>query len=133
VTTSTASRTRLFTAAEWTGVLTGPTAWTIHLWFNYGLEEFVACAPGARGRVDFLGIETRVWVLVSNAALAAVVLAVGLFCVARYRRLRREDTTTGRRAEWMALSGILLNALFLLVIVAGLAPGVVLESCARSP
>ena len=121
------------TLAEWAGVLTGPAAWTLHLWFNYGLEEFLACVPGAQGRPTFLGLDVRWWVVASNTLLAAVTLAVGLFSVARYRRLRGRDTSRGGRAEWMALAGVALSALFFVVIAAGLAPAAILGVCTRSP
>ena len=136
MTTTAGTRPRLVAAAEWAGVLTGPAAWTIHLWFNYGLEEFLACQPGALGSAGgpaFLGIEDRWWIIGSNVVLAALTLAAGLMSLARYRRLRSYDPTPGRRAEWMALSGVMLSALFFIVIVLGVAPAVILQPCTRSP
>ena len=133
MTAITASRPRTETLAEWAGVLTGPAAWTLHLWFNYGLEEFLACVPGAHGRPTFLGLGVRSWVVASNTVLAAATLAAGLFALARYRRLRGQDPSPGRRAEWMALAGVVLSALFFVVVAAGLAPAAILDACTRSP
>jgi hypothetical protein len=124
---------RLDTVVEWAGVLAGPAAWTLHVWFNYGLEEFLACAPGAHGSPELLGLNVRVWVVLSNLVLAGATLGAGLLCLARYRRLRSIDSSPGRVTEWMALAGILLNALFLLVILAGLAPAAILDACVKTP
>jgi hypothetical protein len=133
MTTSTADRPQTSTLAAWAGIITGPGAWTLHLWFNYGLEEFLACTPGAGGSQQFLGLDVRWWVGGSNAALAAATLVAGLFALARYRRLRGRDDTPGRRAEWMALCGVMTSVLFFVIIVAGLAPAAILEACRRSP
>jgi hypothetical protein len=124
---------RLDTVVEWATVLAGPGAWTLHLWFNYALEEFLACVPAAHGRPELLGLDVRAWVVVSNLVLAAVTLGALLLSLARYRRLRSTDHSPGGVSAWMALAGILLNALFLLVIVAGVAPAAILEPCVKVP
>jgi hypothetical protein len=130
---TTTSGTHTSSLPAWIGVLTGPAAWTVHLWFNYGLGEFLACTPAAQGRPEFLGIDVRVWVVASNAVLAAVTLAAALWSLARYRRLRATDPTPGRWTAWMALAAVMLNALFVIVIASGIAPGVILDACTRSP
>ena len=118
---------------EWAAAFTGPAAWSLHLLFNYGLEEFVTCAPGAHGSPTFLGLEVRQWVVLSNVVLAALTLGAGLLSLARYRRLRERDPSPGRVEEWMALAGIVLSALFFVVIAAGIAPAAILDACVQSP
>jgi hypothetical protein len=118
---------------EWAAAFTGPAAWSLHLLFNYGLEEFVTCAPGAHGSPTFLGLEVRQWVVLSNVVLAALTLGAGLLSLARYRRLRERDPSPGRVEEWMALAGIVLSALFFVIIAAGIAPAAILDACVQSP
>lgn len=131
--TTMARASRLDAVAEWAGTFTGPVAWGLHLSFNYGLEEFLACAPGAHGSPELLGLDVRTWVVLSNLVLAAATLGAGLLSLARYRRLRVMDPSPGRVHEWMALVGIILSALFLLIILAGLAPAAILQPCVRVP
>ncbi|HEY8200882.1 MAG TPA: hypothetical protein VII47_05985 [Actinomycetota bacterium] len=133
MTTAAATRPRSDVLAEWAGAFTGPVAWALHLGFNYALEEFLACAPGAHGSPIFLGLGVRQWVVASNVVLAAITLGAGLLSLARYRRLRGRDPSPGRVEEWMALAGIVLSALFFVIIAAGIAPAAILDACVQSP
>lgn len=120
----------------WFGVLTGPLLWFVQLNVNYQWEEVLACSPSATDRGVVLGIGVRTWVVLVNVAVTAVVvlaLAVSLRC---HRRLAPVDagavrTTEHRRdtARWMALAGIVNSVLFLLLIVVGFAPAVILKTC----
>ena len=133
MTTTGATRPLSDVLAEWGLAFTGPVAWSLHLGFNYGLEEFLACAPGVHGSPTFLSLGVRQWVVGSNIVLAAITLGAGLLSLARYRRLRRMDPSPGRVEAWMALAGIVLSALFFVIIAAGIFPAAILDACVQSP
>jgi hypothetical protein len=130
---TTGTRPKASTLPAWVGVIVGPGAWTLHMWFNYGLEEFLTCTQGVGFTEELLGLGVTWWVAGSNAVLAAATLLAGLYSLARYRRLRGNDPTPGRRDEWMALCGVMVSVLFFIIIVAGIAPAVILDACASSP
>ena len=115
----------------WVGVLTGPAAWSLQVLINYNLEE-IACAPAAQGSRDIWGIGVETWVLGVDALLAAATIAAAaaaLHCL----RSGGDDASTGNRARWMALVGVMTSALFLIVIMSGFAPPFVLDVCEITP
>ena len=115
----------------WIGVLTGPAAWSLQVLINYNLEEIV-CGPAAQGSRDIWGIGVETWILAVDAVLAASTLVaalVSLHCL----RSTRADASTGGRAHWMALVGVMSSVLFLIVIVSGFAPPFFLEVCEATP
>ncbi|GAC1364236.1 MAG: hypothetical protein NVSMB32_06590 [Actinomycetota bacterium] len=102
---------------QWIEVLTPPGVWSVWFLANYNLAESLACSPGA---IRFLVPPGMQPVILLNTALAAALtILTGLLSLRDYRRVRASDATTGRRASWMALSGVMLSALFLLIIVGG--------------
>jgi hypothetical protein len=137
----------------WFGVLAAPILWAVQLGINYQWEEFFACSPSVTHRGVVLGIDVRSWVLIVNvvvtagalAALAtsircwrrtSVVPVVGVSTAAGGSRRRGQGDTPcppgeHRRdtAHWMALAGIANSVLFLLMIVAGFGPAVILKTC----
>jgi hypothetical protein len=124
----------------WFGVLAGPLLWFGQLGVNYQWEEFLACSPSNthhRGLV--LGLDVRVWVLLVNAAVTLMVLAALATSIRCWRRTSIVpaggiSTTEHRRdvAHWMALAGMANSILFLLFIVAGFGPAVILRRCQTS-
>jgi hypothetical protein len=118
----------------WFGVLAAPLAWTAQVIIAPDLAE-ILCYPGAAGsgRGNVWGIGLEVF-LVGVTAVATAVAALGVaVSVACWRRLlASDDATPARRATWMALSGILVSALFLIAIMVGFIPMVFLESCTPS-
>jgi hypothetical protein len=137
----------------WFGVLAGPILWATQLSVNYQWEEVLACSPSATHRGAVVGIDVRTWVLIVNlvvtaGTLVALVTAVrcyrrtavvpvgGVSTVAGGSRRRGQGDTpcppgTHRRdtAHWMALAGIANSLLFLLFIVTGFGPAVILKTC----
>jgi len=62
-------------------------------------------------------------------ANAVVAGAVSYHC---WRRLHDQDPTTGRRASWLAIAGMMSSGLFFLMIAASYLPLVFLAPC-RQP
>jgi hypothetical protein len=111
------TRQRRHVVLQWVEVLTPPGVWSVWFLVNYNLAESLACSPGA---IRFLMPPGMQSVILLGTALAAVVTALtGVLSFRDYRRVRSSDTSTGRRASWMALSGVTLSAFFLLILVAG--------------
>jgi len=120
----------------WFGVLAGPILWFVQLNVNYQWEEFEACSPSATHRGAVLGLGVRTLIVVVNTVVAAVVLVALAGAVRCYRRTAVVEAggvrTTERMrdiAHWMALAGIVNSVLFLLLIVVGYAPAIILEPC----
>jgi hypothetical protein len=120
----------------WFGVLAGPILWFAQLNINYQWEEFLACSPSATHHGEVLGLDVRTWVVIVNLVVTAVTLLALLVAVRCYRRTAAVavggvTTTTHHRdmAHWMALAGIVNSILFLLLIVTGFGPAVILKTC----
>jgi hypothetical protein len=118
----------------WIAVLTGPTAWLLHLSINYSLEEWFACSPATQTRGQILGIGVDTVALLVNAVLVVATIVAGLIAVSCWRKLR--STREGNditRPGWMALAGIMNSVLYLIIIVLGFAPPLILGVCEVTP
>lgn len=118
--------------ALWFGALGAPLAWFAMLYVNYGLEEVIACSPGARPMGEIWGLGLRPFVLLVNGGLFAVAVAALLVSVVWYRRLR-DDASVGRVGRWMALAGIINSVTFGLVLAVGFVPPLILGTCRVTP
>jgi hypothetical protein len=111
-------------AALWAGLLTGPVVWFALLETNYVLS-YVACE------------RRQTWML--HAAIAVAVLLVALSGWLAWGAGPAEDDqrrsppvtrdTSESRARWMSISGVVVSAWFILVILAMEIPIVVLRTC----
>jgi hypothetical protein len=118
--------------ALWFGVLGSPLAWGGHLLFNYLLEEWFACSPSATEPGHVLGFTVDTVSVVINTAMVVVATAAGLTALSCWRRLRAAtDGDTHDRAVWMSVCGIIEATLFVPMILAGYAPPLILDTCAR--
>ncbi|HVW33276.1 MAG TPA: hypothetical protein VHL53_12105 [Acidimicrobiia bacterium] len=122
--------------ALWFPVLAGPILWFAQLNINYQWEEVEACSPSATHSGEVLGIAVRSWVMIVNVVVAAVTLAALALAVRCWRRtsvvpVGGISTTEHRRdtAHWMALAGMVNSVLFLLLIVGGFGPALILKTC----
>jgi hypothetical protein len=103
----------------WAGILVGPIAWAIQLGVDWYLAEVVACAPGVSVPGTVGGASLHLVTAVLNAVLLLATIASGWSARGCLVSIRRgTDDTPGRRAEWMARSGILLSITFSLLISA---------------
>lgn len=109
-------------ALRWFGLLGGAFAWLAHLLLAYAIAEF-GCA-GVEHPPTFLGVTAIAWALL---ILTAVLLLVALASAAAARRSMRRppDPAPPPCAEaerLMARAGLILDALFCLIILAQAVP-----------
>jgi hypothetical protein len=109
---------------QWMGVLAGPVAWGVHMQTNYSLVSWV-CRNG--GEI-FLHVVT---------ILALVITALGAFAAWRgWQDGAAEEAETdggGRlsRARFMGALGLLVSAMFFLLIIAQAIPSFMFQACQR--
>lgn len=117
-------------ARLWFGVLTGPIAWSLQLGVDWFLAEVVACSP----HTDPMGEIGSVPLYAVTASLNAVLLAAtAIALVVSWRDLQRirqrGDETTGRRAEWMARTGVINSSVFAVIIAASYVSIAITRGC----
>jgi hypothetical protein len=117
----------------WFAVLGAPLAWITHLAVSYSLEEWFACAPSTSERGQILGLDVRSMALIITAALALVALAAGFVAFSCLRKISAAGEIGNPRPRWMAIAGIMNSILYLFIIVVGVAPPLILNTCQRSP
>jgi hypothetical protein len=120
-------------AALWFAVLGAPLAWITHLAVSYSLEEWFACSPSNSQPGEVLGLDVRTVALIVTAALALVAVAAGVTAMSCLRKIRAAGDEGNRRPRWMAIAGIMNSVLYLLIILVGIAPALILDVCQRSP
>jgi hypothetical protein len=107
----------------WVGLLSGPLAWGLQLQTSYSLTE-TACATGHQWLLHLVGF-----------AAVLVPVASGLLAARLFQRLPEGSTGYGddlrSRARFMALSGIVMSAFFVLVNLAMWIPSWILGACAH--
>jgi hypothetical protein len=106
-------------ARLWFGLLTAPIAWAAQLGVDWFLAEVVACSPNASppGEIGSVPIYTVTASL--NALLLGVSALAGWMSWRSLRDIRqRGDGSAGRRAEWMARSGVINSVVFMVMIAA---------------
>lgn len=116
---------------QWFCVLAGPAAWSAQFIVDYNISDTGSCSPGA---VRFLASGGLKPVVAVVSGLAAAVTAWGLVVSYRcWRRLQAGDPTTGERASWLAVAGMMSNGLFLLMILGSYLPLIFLPPCMPPP
>jgi len=116
----------------WYGVLAPPIVWAAQLLLDFGLDESVACTPGARLSGMFLNVSVGTVVQIING-VAAVLTLLAIFVSYRcYRRLQVSDKTVANRARWMAMAGLFNGAIFFLITIMKFAVPAFLSPCAHS-
>ena len=112
---------RTHNLALWTGVLAGPVVWLFSFQANFTLAPW-ACE-----------FNTKVALFLVTIAALLLVAGSGLLAWREWSALGRvsPDDTAGAmgRSRIMALGGVLLSAMFFLVIVAQAIPELILEAC----
>ena len=106
---------------RWTTALVGPLAWLVFLVADYAL------APWACGRSSGRPVLGAVAALALATALVASVVAWRRWNAVG--RLEPDDAPPGGRAAFLAITGLGINVLFALAILAGSMPLLVLTPC----
>jgi hypothetical protein len=115
--------------ALWAGVLVPPAAWLAQLLVSDLLYE-LGCAPGGGGGVVF-GLGVEVWSFLVGVVAAAATIVAGVFTFRAWRRTAgglHEPTWSGRARE-MGWWGLVSVGIYLLIIVFGLFPPLVMDRC----
>jgi hypothetical protein len=104
--------------ALWTGIMAGPFAWAVTHETKYALVHY-ACTHDAH------------WLFWVVTAAALLLTAFGAWQAWRGMRLLDEHplTSTAGRAQFMAISGLLLSAAFALTIIALAIPDFFFRAC----
>jgi hypothetical protein len=118
--------------ALWFGLLAAPIAWMTQLVATYSLEEWFACAPATTDRGQILGMGVRPFAIGLTVAFGAIALAGGVVAVRALNKVNESADPSGR-ARWMAYAGILNTALYMIIILANVAPPLILQVCEVSP
>ena len=116
---------------QWFTVLAGPALWSSQFIAAYSIADTGSCSPAASHYLASGGFRP---VIAVTSVLAAAVTLVAL--VASYRcwkRLRGHDPTSGERASWLAIAGMMSNGLFLVMILGTLVPLAFYSQCIPSP
>lgn len=115
----------------WFSVAVGPIVWAIHLVVVYAMVS-LAC-NWRFFSFTVLGVSGIIFILtVVTLVMGAIVLYGGLLAWRNRRFIEEEAQLHGRREErhyFLAYSGVLLSALFFLVILVSLIPAFVLGPC----
>lgn len=101
----------------WTCILAPPTAWMLNLETNFALAP-LACTTGSKFMLQAVS---------AVALIIAITSAVTSWM--QWEKLPVEHNPTQQRARTLALSGILLSAMFALVIIAQTLPHFILSPC----
>jgi hypothetical protein len=117
--------------ALWFGLLAPPLAWGAHLLMGDGIFE-LACAR-AFTRKEILGLPLTTAATIETVLMAAITVLAGILSYRAWSRLRRErDGTSLDRATAVAIMGMASAAFYLLIILFGILPSLVLHGCETS-
>lgn len=103
------------------GLYPGAILWGFQLWLSYGLVNVVCGGHGFAAEFHLVSL--------FFAALTAGSIALSLHSWRALREGRAEAKGSEQRAEFMALSGVAANSLFLLFILLGAVPSFLLDPC----
>ncbi|HEY3209369.1 MAG TPA: hypothetical protein VGL18_06190 [Actinomycetota bacterium] len=117
--------------ALWFGLLGPPLAWGAHLLMGDGIFEF-GCAKSFTEKAIF-GVSLTTWAVIETALMAAITVLAGVLSFRAWQRLRTErDGTSHDRATAMAVMGMASGVFYLLIILFGFLPSILLRACETS-
>jgi hypothetical protein len=117
--------------ALWFGLLAPPLAWGASLLLGDGIFE-LGCTR-AFSEKAILGVPLETWAIIETAAMAVIASIAGLLAYRAWQRLRQDpDGTSHHRATAMAVMGMASGAYYLLIIVFGFVPSILLRACESS-
>ncbi len=121
------------TGPLWFCVLAGPIGWSIQFTADYLTDEWLSCTRGFQTPGVIWHLPTTAWIVMTNGFFVVVVLAALALSLRLFQRYRASDPTTGKRAGFMAFVGIVNSIVFLLPILMGFVPAVMLRRCVPTP
>ena len=116
----------------WIGLLVGPLVWITHLVAGYSTEEWFACSPSTTTPGELLGMSVDLFIIIITVGAAAITVWAGLTALSCRRKLTADDEGSSRPL-WMATVGVMNSALYLVLILGGTAPALLLTVCEKSP
>jgi len=117
--------------ALWFGLLGSPLAWGAHLIMGDGIFE-LGCAR-AFVHKEILGVPLSTAAIIETGLMAAIAAMAGVLSFRAWQRLRNErDGTSLDRATAMAMMGMASGAFYLVIILFGFLPSVLLRACETS-
>jgi hypothetical protein len=133
------SESRTKTPVLWYELLSGPIIWSVYFLAGYLLAELACRIDILPGTLFGMNALSGVLILLTLAALGASVLA-GLHGYRTYKKHSRvnepnqpEEMDIDARNRFMALSGLILNVLFVFLILLTGYPLLVLNPCIFGP
>jgi hypothetical protein len=136
--THTPPRTDLYLLSLWFGVLAGPIVWSLHFLAGYGLSEVACRLRLLESPVMGLTALSLIILFLTFGALI-ITLYAGFIAYRNWHSANREGLPSSNAAEprrldrdsgqFMALSGLILSALFSFLILATGLPVLVLRPC----
>src|SRR5437867_8355075 len=117
--------------ALWFGLLGPPLAWGAHLIMRDGIFE-LGCAR-AFVHKEILGVPLSTAAIIETGVMAAIAAMAGVLSFRAWQRLRNErDGTSLDRATAMAMMGMASGAFYLVIILFGFLPSILLRACETS-
>jgi len=117
--------------ALWFGLLGPPLAWGAHLIMGDGIFE-LGCAR-AFVHKEILGVPLSTAAIIETGLMAAIAAMAGVLSFRAWQRLRNErDGTSLDRATAMAMMGMASGAFYLVIILFGFLPSILLRACETS-
>lgn len=107
---------------QWTGLLAGPIAWGLHMQTNYSLVPWV-CKNGGEVWIHLVTI-LALLITVGGAAASWLGWKEG-------EEETSDEASTHSRAYFMGALGLLISALFFLLIIAQEIPSFFFHPCQR--
>jgi hypothetical protein len=124
------------TRSPWIHLLGGPVLWITHFLISYALGEFGCDARLPVLHLNILGFSLLSWIILSFTLIVTFVASfVGWSAYRSWKRLKRsrrkdeQDFWEVEARQFMAFSGMLLGALFSLIILVSGLPVLVLDPC----
>lgn len=109
----------------WIVVLGPAAAWSVQFLASYNIAETAGCLPGSFDYLRTGGAKPLIAGITTVALLVCV--GTGLLSIRYWRQLRHHDPTTGGRAHWLSVVGMITALLFFLLIAGSYAPLAILQ------
>src|SRR6266508_5884545 len=115
----------------WFGLMGPPLAWGAHLLMGDGIFE-LGCTRAFTEKA-ILGVPLETWAIIETAVMATITALAGVLSFRAWQRLQQDrDGNSHDRAMAMAVMGMASSVYYLLIIVFGFLPSLMLRACETS-